>query len=314
MPSPYRSGGRPALEIELKEETGYPGVFSVQRPQRSIRIHLILFLCTLLTTFSAGALQQGIDIFKEPLRILEGAPFALTLLLILGTHEFGHYLTARARGVDVSLPYFIPAPTFLGTFGAFIKMRSIAKYKGDLLDVGAAGPIAGAIIAVPMYLVGLHLSEIVPPSELSSAEGIRLGSSLITKGVEAIALGGAMPENHDLLLHPIAFAAWIGFFVTCLNLLPIGQLDGGHIAYAIFGRYHRKISQGMVIVLVSLGFLGGWAGWLMWGMLVLILGIGHPPPLDPTRPLTPRQIWIGWISMILFVLTFIPNPFQWAQG
>jgi membrane-associated protease RseP (regulator of RpoE activity) len=122
-----------------------------------------------------------------------------------------------------------------------------------------------------------------------------------------------MAENSDLILHPIAFAAWIGFFVTCLNLLPIGQLDGGHISYAIFGEKHRSISKVMVLTLVTLG-LFTWQGWLMWGFLSLLLGIGHPPPLNPEAPLSRRQKWIGWISIVLFLLTFIPNPFHVISG
>ncbi|MBI4209387.1 MAG: site-2 protease family protein [Deltaproteobacteria bacterium] len=298
-------------EITLKEDPNQPGVYGFQKPKRSIRIHLILFLLTLATTFAAGALQQGINIFKEPNRIIEGAPFALTLLFILGTHEFGHYLTGRSRGVDVSLPYFIPAPTFLGTFGAFIKMRSPVTNKGDLLDVGAAGPIAGAVIAIPMYIIGLKLSQVIPLSEVP-AEGIRLGPSLITQGLEWMTLG-PIAKNSDLILHPIAFAAWIGFLVTCLNLLPIGQLDGGHISYAIFGERHRSVSKGMVLILVALG-LFTWQGWLMWGLLAMLLGIGHPPPLDPILPLNRRQKITGWVSILLFILTFIPNPFQMIPG
>lgn len=298
-------------EILLREDPAQPGVYEFQKPKRSLRIHLILFLLTLATTFAAGAIQQGINIFKEPHRIMEGAPFALTLLFILGTHEFGHYLTGRARGVDVSLPYFIPAPTFLGTFGAFIKMRSPVTNKGDLLDVGAAGPIAGALIAIPMYVMGLKLSQVVP-LETVPTEGIRLGPSLMSKGLEWLTLG-SMAKGADLILHPIAFAAWIGFFVTCLNLLPMGQLDGGHISYAIFGKKHRQISKGMILILVTLG-LFTWQGWLMWGFLALLLGIGHPPPLNPQTPLTRRQRLTGWISIVLFILTFIPNPFQVMVG
>lgn len=241
---------------------------------------------------------------KEPANILKGLPFALSLLTILLTHEMGHFLTSRYHGVRSTLPYFIPAPTLLGTFGAFIKMKSPILSKRALVDIGASGPIAGFVVSVLFTIMGLKLSQVVPSG---TEGGIGLGASLIFY-ILALLVIGDIPDGIDIVLHPVAFAGWIGLFVTSLNLLPIGQLDGGHISYAIFGRRHRTVSMVVLFLLLAFGFLG-WPGWLVWAAIVSILGIGHPPVIDQYSPLDRKRRMIGWLTLLIFILTFTPAPF-----
>ena len=265
---------------------------------------MLLFIITLFTTLLAGALQQGVNPLEDPTGILKGLPFALSLLTILLTHEMGHFLASRYHGVRSTLPYFIPAPTILGTFGAFIKMKSPILGKKALIDIGASGPIAGFIVSILFTVIGLELSQVVPAGE---GEGIGLGASLIFHILASTVLG-EMPDGIDVVLHPVAFAGWIGLFVTSLNLLPIGQLDGGHIAYAIFGRRHRTVSMVALSLLLVFGLIG-WPGWLIWAAIVSILGIGHPPVMDQYRPLDRGRKVMGWITLLIFLLTFTPVPF-----
>ena len=207
------------------------------------RVHWILFLLTIFTTLLAGAIMEGAQIVSNPLEIFKGIPFSFTLLFILGTHEFGHYYYAQKHRVDATLPYFIPAPPFLfliGTFGAFIKIKSPIYRKDALLQIGAAGPIAGFIIAVPALIIGLLLSEVIEKNDIQGA--IILGDSILMKILTFITHPGLL-ESQDIMLHPIAFAGWIGLLVTMLNLLPIGQLDGGHIAYAMLGEKQDIIGK-----------------------------------------------------------------------
>lgn len=268
-------------------------------------LHMVLFALTFLSTLAAGALQKGIDLFQEPLRLWEGLPFSLTLMIILLSHEFSHYFTSRAHRTEATLPYFIPAPSIIGTFGAFIKMKSPIATRKALIDIGASGPIVGFVVSVAASVVGLGLSEVIAVPEEEGMLG--LGDSLLFSFL-ARAILGATPEGLDILLHPIAFAGWIGLFVTTLNLIPIGQLDGGHIAFALFGRLHRNISMVLVAAMGAMGIIY-WAGWMIWAVLMLFLGLGHPPVLYWESPLDPSRKGIGWLALFIFVITFIPVPF-----
>ena len=275
-------------------------------------LHIVLFILTFLSTLSAGALQQGINIIKSPGRILEGLPFAGTLMTILLCHELAHYIASRKNHTAATLPYFIPAPSIFGTFGAFIKMKSPILTRKALIEIGASGPIAGFIISVAACIIGLHISKVIP---LPQGEGtLSLGDSLLFSFLSRTILG-ATPEHYDILLHPVAFAGWIGLFVTSLNLIPIGQLDGGHICYAILGERHRYVSRFLVALLAFLGvssLLGfsGWEGWLVWAILMLVLGIKHPPVLYWESPLDPARRTIGLVTLVIFIITFIPEPFK----
>lgn len=273
---------------------------------RSVKVPVILFCATVLTTLAAGAVQEGTDPLLHPAGLLRGIPFSFTLMAILLTHEMGHYIASRRHGVRASLPYFIPSPTFIGTFGAFIKMKSPIYSKTALLDIGAAGPLAGfvaALIAVGFGLAHSHITTIRP-----GGGTLQLGSPLVFLLFQGW-IFGPLPPNSDIVLHPVAFAGWIGLFVTSLNLIPIGQLDGGHILYAIVGRRARYVGLVMIGILVAFGFTG-WEGWFLWAVLPLIFGLDHPPVLDTHAPLDATRRRIGWITLAVFVLTFIPVPFS----
>ena len=206
---------------------------TARKNDSSPRLNIILFIATFFSTTVAGTLmdaQPGIPFLQQ---LHRGLPFSITLLTILLFHEFGHYFMAKKHRVEASLPYFIPAPSIIGTFGAVIKMRSPLYSKRSLLDIGAAGPLAGVVVAIPATMIGLYFSEIKPIAGMQG--GISLGSSLLFSFLSRITIG-VVPEHYDIFLHPMAFAGWIGLLVTMLNLIPVGQLDGGHIAYAIFGQ------------------------------------------------------------------------------
>jgi len=271
-------------------------------------IHLILFVLTFFSTLIAGAFfQKGVNIFNEPWRIIEGLPFSLTLMAILLSHELSHYFTSKRHHTKATLPYFIPVPfSFVGTFGAFIKMKSPIVTRKALIDIGASGPIAGFVLSVIAVMVGLNYSSVIPVADTGKI--LNLGDSLLFSLLSRLILG-VPPPFHEILLHPVAFAGWFGLFVTSLNLIPIGQLDGGHIAYAFLGEKHKFISVILVGTLVLSGFLF-WVGWAFWGTVMIVLGLKHPPviywevPLDRTRKI------VGVLSLIIFVLTFVPSPFR----
>ncbi|MEK7332444.1 MAG: site-2 protease family protein [Nitrospirota bacterium] len=274
-------------------------------------LHIVLFIATFLSTLAVGALQaQPIEnITKDPSKILKGLPFSLTLMLILLCHELSHYIASKKHHIKATLPYFIPAPTLIGTMGAFIKMKSPITTRMALIDIGASGPIAGFIISLIATLIGLPLSQVILTKGIKGS--LALGDSLLFSLLSRLILG-EIPDSYDVLLHPIAFAGWIGFFVTALNLIPVGQLDGGHIAYAIMGEKHIHISKVLVPVLIVLGFFL-WEGWIIWGVLLLILGLRHPPVLYWETPLDKNRRAIGWITAIIFIITFIPMPFKVAM-
>jgi len=269
----------------------------------------LLFFVTIITTLLAGSIQEGGDPFHHASDISKGLPFSLTLMSILFVHEMGHYLTSKKYGVQTSLPYFIPGPWFpygIGTFGAFIRIRSPILSKSALLDIGASGPFAGFIVAVIAIAIGIPASDIVLIKE--ETVQLQLGDPLIFSWM--VWLMGKVPaEGSDLILNSVAFAGWIGLFITSLNLLPIGQLDGGHIAYALLGKRQKIVSIGMTLVLFILG-TQGWNGWYLWAVMSILLGIGHPSTLDENIPLDLQHRLRGIASMILFVITFMPVPIR----
>jgi len=269
-------------------------------------VHIFLFIVTLFSTLIAGAMQTGINPLKEPEKIYKGLPFALTLMTILLVHELSHYFASKKHHTKATLPYFIPAPTIIGTFGAFIKMKSPIMTRKALVDIGASGPIAGFIISIIVSTIGLFLSEVVAIRETKGALG--LGDSLLFSFLSNMILN-YQPGLQDIVLHPVAFAGWIGLFVTSLNLIPVGQLDGGHIAYALLGEKHFLLSNILLAIMVFLGLLL-WEGWIMWAVLLIILGRRHPPVLHWEVPLDAKRRFTGWVSLTIFVFTFIPVPFK----
>ncbi len=271
-------------------------------------LHILLFILTFFSTLIAGAMfQKGIDIFKEPLRIYEGLPFSISLMTILLGHELSHYFASKKHHTEATLPYFIPAPiTLIGTFGAFIKMKSPIQTRSALIDIGASGPIAGFILSVIASIIGLSYSTVVAATDTKGALG--LGNSVLFSLLTHTIIG-VTPDSQDILLHPIAFAGWIGLFVTALNLIPVGQLDGGHIVYAFIGERHRLVSKVIVGVLFFFGIFF-WEGWLIWGGLMIVFGLRHPPVIYWETPLDKKRRFIGLLAFIIFIITFIPAPFR----
>lgn len=269
-------------------------------------VPLFLFVATIFTTLFAGVLQQGINFFKEPFRIWEGYPFSVSIMTILLGHEMGHYFASKLHRIKASLPYFIPAPSIIGTFGAFIKMKSPILTRRALIDIGATGPLVGFVLSLIVCIVGLKMSKIIP---LTAVDDLyKLGDSIIFSLLVKFILGD-IPPQHDVFLSPVAFGGWIGLFVTSMNLLPVGQLDGGHIAYALLGRWHFYISRAVLFAIAALGIFC-WYGWLIWATLLLFLRVDHPPILAWESRLSFGRRIVGIVSFIIFLLTFTPIPFK----
>lgn len=277
-------------------------------------INLALLAATVLTTTLAGAAFADVDIVRAfrlafaagqwgglAGALVAGAPFAITLLLILGVHEMGHYIAARIHGVHVTLPYFIPVPFGLGTFGAFIQLKSPVENRKALFDVGLAGPVAGFVVALPLMVVGLLASSVVPMSG-----GQTLGVSILVDWmVNLIHPHGA---GFAVAWNPIAIAAWFGMLVTGFNLLPMGQLDGGHVAYAVLGKAAGMLGYLTFGTLILMGFTL-WPGWWTWAVLALLTGLRHAEPLNDITPLDPVRKFIGVLTLIWFFLIITPKPF-----
>jgi membrane-associated protease RseP (regulator of RpoE activity) len=281
---------------------------------------VLLLAATLLTTSAWGAIMAEnfhlnrpvfdlerdavsfVRILTDPLALLTGLPFSLTLLVLLLAHEFGHYAACRYYAVDASLPYFLPAPTIIGTFGAFIRIRSPIYSKQVLFDVGIAGPLAGFLLVVPVLAIGLAYSKVLPGIEHRS--DVIFGVPLLIRIFEAAIFPGVAAG--DIYLHPIARAAWAAIFSTALNLLPIGQLDGGHITYSVLGERHKLFSKLFLVSLVPLGLLLYWP-WLVWAVLLLFIGLRHPPIFDAAR-LSPGRRRLGWAALAVFLLCFMAAP------
>jgi len=253
-----------------------------------------------------GDLAAFPELFRQPWLLLDGLPYSLTLLAILLAHEFGHYFACRFHGVLCSLPWFIPAPGFIGTFGAFIRFRSPVKGRRELFDVGIAGPLAGMLFVVPALGIGLALSRVVPG--LGDAGDARLGLPLAIQWLGAWLFPGA--NLADLNLHPVARAAWVGLLATALNLLPVGQLDGGHIVYSWLGERHRWVSLGALAVLAAMGFLF-WP-WFFWAGLLFFVGRRHFPVYDDER-LDPKRKALLILAALIFLLSFMPAPLLYNE-
>lgn len=312
---PIRSGELPDVTgpAEGLSEPTEDGGFE-ESPFSKWILPVSLFVVTIFTTLWAGAYQTYNGPIRGPVNLLleqpeilwRGIPFAATLLTILVTHEFGHYALSRIHGAPASLPLFIPGPPyFIGTFGAIIRLRGPIMNRRALFDIGVSGPLAGFIAALVALVIGLNLSTVV---DRTATHGLQLGEPLLLQFI-AWLIVGSIPPQADIVLHPIGFAAWFGLFVTSLNLIPIGQLDGGHVAYALWGSRQRTMAFVMVPILIVLGFVG-WPGWWLWAFMAGLWGFGHPPVRDIHIPLGRNRIVVGWIAFAVFVLTFAPVPFS----
>lgn len=279
----------------------------IERPK--MLLPLLLLMLTFITTTISGAFFEGANPFKAPMDFFQGLSFSVPFLLILGTHELGHFFASRYHGVSTTLPIFIPGPPvppMIGTFGAVIKIKSPITTRRALIDIGAAGPLAGFVVALFVTAWGVKLSWFVPTTP-PSGETINLGSSVAFHAIGYM-VHGPIPEGLDLFVHPMAFAGWLGLFVTSINLLPLGQLDGGHLVYAVTARRHRFISMAFVVILIILG-LKTWPGWLVWAVLISFIGLRHPPTRDAALPLDAKRKAICWTNLVVFILTFTPAPF-----
>jgi membrane-associated protease RseP (regulator of RpoE activity) len=280
-------------------------------------LHILLFAATFVTTTAVGAaMQMDFDrnlpfdverafseyfsFFNHPAAILQGLPFSLTLLTILLAHEFGHYLAAMYHRVDASLPFFLPSP-MLGTFGAFIKVRSPIYTKRALFDIGVSGPIAGFIFLLPALSIGLAFSKVIPG--IGHQGMLIFGVPPLQRVMEWLIFPGTPAAN--IYLHPMARAAWVGIFTTALNLLPIGQLDGGHILYSFFPTRHKMASRVMAVLLLPLTYF--WWVWALWALAMLWLGKYHPMIVDPTE-MSPGRKKLAWLSVAIFLLCFMFAP------
>lgn len=298
--------------------TGSVSGFAPHRTRERYWLYSLLFALTLGTTCMVGAAMQNdfernvpFDLdhslelwgyfWEHPAALLQGLPYSLTLLLILLAHEFGHYLAAAFHEVDSSLPYFLPSP-ILGTFGAFIRIRSPIFTRRALFDIGIAGPLAGFAFLLPALAVGIAFSKVIPgiAHEGSHHFGVPLLQWLLER---AIFPGAA---STDLYLHPVARAAWVGMFATAMNLLPVGQLDGGHILYSFFPARHRAVSKALCILMLPLGFL--WPAWSVWAVILWWLGRRHPMIYDSTE-LGGARRKLGWLALAIFILCFTYQPF-----
>ena len=291
------------------------------RSIRSLIVAIGLFIVTAFSTLAAGAqfadayasnMSPGFDRFfadyfrpfAEPRLFLSGIPFAVTLLGILLAHELGHFFACRHYHIGATYPYFIPAPTLIGTLGAFIRIRSPIFNRRALFDMALAGPLVGFLIAVPALAMAILFSKVMPVGDASSS--LVFGQPLIERLLE-LALRPGVPPGH-LLLHPVGRAAWVGIFATALNLLPAGQLDGGHILYAVASERHRRASFAVAILLVPLA-VKFWAGWFVWAVLLVAIGFRHPPLIDRWEPLGQTRRILSGVALAIFILCFMPAPF-----
>ncbi|MFN8380726.1 MAG: site-2 protease family protein [Anaerolineales bacterium] len=333
--SPYNC--MPLFRVEEGRQVIYIAPKLPEPKKDKISMNVILFVLTVLSVMLAGAQPDGPmpnDLGGQLLAlaksILTGWPFALSLLGILLSHEFGHYFMSRYHKTPATLPYFIPLPISpLGTMGAAIIMRGVPKNKRILFDIGVAGPIAGLVVAIPVLLYGLSLSTTGPITP--SPNGFMEGNSLLYLIAKFITFGKLLPAplepqgilywlryfftggpipfgGTDVFIHPVAFAGWAGILVTALNLVPAGTLDGGHVIYGLFGEKSRKAFPYIIGLMAVLGIF--WSGWWLWAVLLFWLGRVHAQPLDQITTLDPTRRLIGYAMIIVFLLVFTPVPFM----
>lgn len=252
-------------------------------------IHILLFILTVASTWFTG-----------------GPTYSIAVILILLGHELGHYFMSRSYGMSATLPFFLPFPLPpFGTLGAVIRMKSSVPSRKALFDTGVAGPLASFCLSIPAIAIGLKLSELVPASPLKG-EG-RLAEPLLFSLIQRVVLG-EVPDGYDILLHPIGYAGWVGLFVTALNLLPVGQLDGGHVVYAVFGKRSRAIFFITISVMVFITLFYN-PGWFLLLILIILFGFRHPPPLDDETPLDGKRKVLAGITLLAFVFSFTAVPF-----
>jgi len=287
----------PLFDIEDEKHIVRFGIFKKVEDKPKYWLNIILFIATIGSTIFAGYLNSG--------SLSGGVVFSFSIMAILTCHELGHYFVSRNAGMITTLPYFIPIPFhFIGTFGAIIRMKSIVPSRSSLLRVGMAGPLAGFIVALPITIIGIALSKVTVVPQ--GGGFLQLGDSLLFYLLTKI-IHPAMPPNATVLLHPMAFAGWLGLLVTSMNLIPVGQLDGGHIGYSLFLKKRRFMYIPIGAILVALGFL--WFGWFIWGILAFFFARRDPIIQDAITPLNDREKRAALIPLFVLILSFVPQPF-----
>ncbi len=321
----------PSLALLPGEIAGLPRDLPTEKLSvkgKEALLAVFLFLATLFTSVTVGGVfligartdiatdiapflvpDTVIRVWSDPATLIWGFAYALPVLAILLAHELGHYFACRRYRVAASPPYFLPSPFLLGTLGAFIRIRSVIRSKRELFDIGVAGPIAGFLVLLPILAYGVAHSvpvAVVAVPESASAMALTLpGNSLLYRAFVWLFFG-ALPEGAILNPHPFVFAAWVGSFATMLNLLPLAQLDGGHLLYAVAGRHQRRIAPVLWLVLLAGGLV--WPGWFVWAAIVLWLGLRHPPVWDESEPLDGKRRWLAVGAALIFLLCFMPVP------
>jgi membrane-associated protease RseP (regulator of RpoE activity) len=317
------------------DETKIEGIPAAPAARRAVSffgknrvwLNILLFILTVLSTFVVGtswsaSYKYAEEISANPefvvtLQMLMDTQvlslsliYAAVLLVILLGHELGHYLTCRYYRISATLPFFIPAPTLVGTMGAFIKIKSPITRKRQLFDIGVAGPLASFVLSLPALVIGVALSKVVP--SLPKEGTYYFGDPLLLKIIGAIFFKNVGP-NQDVVLHPVAVAGWVGVLVTAMNLFPLGQLDGGHVSYAVFGPRAKAIGRVFLAVFVVMGIFF-WAGWLVWALVIMLLGLKHPRIWDEDASLGTKRKIIGFLTLAVFILSFIPDPIKGYNG
>jgi membrane-associated protease RseP (regulator of RpoE activity) len=333
-PRDWRQGppfSHPVIELVPAPGGAYTPVAQAQRPARPrYGLALFLFALTFFSTTTLGpvmilfgrtdvttnlppwlAPQTVTGVWGNPELLRMGFLFSLTALTILFAHEMGHYVACRLYGIPCTPPFFLPVPLNFGTFGAFIRIKAPISNKRQLFDVGIAGPIAGFVTLIPFLLWGIAHSHFAPLQEVSRPDDI-LGPTVYLPG-KCLAIELATWLFHSqpapgmaLNLHPVAYGAWLGLLATAINLLPLGQLDGGHILYAVTGPLQRRLALPLWIILGLMGYY--WPGWLLWCFIVLLIGLPHPPVYDESEPLDAKRRLLAWFALVMFVLSFMPVP------
>ena len=269
---------------------------------RPIWPNAVLLVLTVLSLLFVGSVQATGEATNE---LWRGIPYALSIILILGSHELGHYFAARYHQVQVTLPYFIPMPLGFGTLGAFIQLREPMRNRKVLFDVGAAGPIAGLIVAIPILFIGLATSNV----EVMPEEGIVEGDSVLYLAAKYVVFGERLPNGEDdVLINQLALAGWTGLFITGLNLIPLGQLDGGHVIFTLLGKQAQRFYWPLMAGFLFLSFRN--EVWIFWTFLLFMLGRIYAVPLDTVTELDSRRRWLGYVTMVIFLLVFVPNPLR----
>lgn len=286
-------------------------------------LNILLFIITCFSTFFVGLTwsvsytysdeltrdSQFVptpQVFSDPRVISLSFVYAAVLIVILLGHEMGHYLTCRYYRIEATLPFFIPAPTLIGTLGAFIKIKSPITLKKQLFDIGVSGPLVGFCLSLPALIYGLSLSKIVP--SVPREDTIVFGEPLLLKLISSLMFRNVQAES-DLFLHPVGFAGWVGILVTAFNLFPVGQLDGGHVSYALIGRRSKPLARLLIGVFLIMGVFF-WIGWVVWALVILLLGLKHPRVIDEGERLSLSRQALGIVVVVIFILSFIPAPLK----